>query len=68
MPDRGKLMDLQARYRERFDDGLPMMVWRGSDDELIRLAEAAMDRGEPLTEDELIRAQGGEPAPAGALY
>jgi hypothetical protein len=56
------------RYRRKFPrDPVPMMLWQtGTFAELEPLMEGAIERGKPLTGEELWAAQGFPPPPADA--
>jgi hypothetical protein len=54
-------------YEKAFGEMPPLMFWGGTDDELKSLLEKAIERGEPVTVDELLGAQGLEPPPDDAV-
>jgi hypothetical protein len=56
------------RYRLAFDELPALFVWHGSDEDLIEVIDWAILTNKVLDEDEMIRAQGCEPAPPGSLY
>ena len=55
-------------YKATFGEWPPLFVWNGTRKQLQELCESAIKAGKPLTMDDLIRAQGAEPAPLGAIY
>jgi hypothetical protein len=60
---------LELRYSAAFPkDPLPMVHWhRGYGPELFRLMEGALERGQPLTANDLLAAQGMALAPPGSI-
>jgi hypothetical protein len=56
-----------AAYHETFDEPLPTFTWTGTDEALAALALEAIERGAPLNETDIARAQGRDPPPPDVL-
>jgi hypothetical protein len=57
------------RYRAQFGEFPALfVVWRGPDEDLIEVIDWAILTNKVLDEDEMIRAQGGEPPTGDVLF
>lgn len=57
-----------ADYRKRFRAGPPMQAWSGSQEHIEQLMRDAIERGAPLTPEELWDIQGLEHTTEGAEW
>jgi hypothetical protein len=57
------------RYRAQFGEFPALfVVWRGPDEDLIELLDRAIQANKALSEEDMIRAQGGEPPTGDVLF
>ena len=64
---RSPLEEVLIRYRATFGEPPPQMFWAGPTERLVAILDEAIRTEREVTQD-LIRAQGAEPAPPGAIY
>lgn len=59
--------EVLIRYRATFGEPPPQMFWAGPTERLLAILDEAIRTEREVTQD-LIRAQGAEPVPPGAIY
>lgn len=55
-------------YKKHFGEPLAEMFWQGRSDKLIDMITVAIRKNRPITQDDLMRAQGLEPPKGEAIY
>jgi hypothetical protein len=59
--------EVLIRYRATFGEPPPLTFWAGPTERLVAILDEAIRTEREVTQD-LIRAQGAEPVPPGAIY